>query len=490
MKMSYGFDLATFENKIAIVNEFGEHFYYGDLINVCSKLGSFFGAKDKKLVLVLAKNNVESIIGYLTAIQSNHAVMLIDADLDEELLNDLVHNYTPDFIWGPQKNNATKIFQYRNYELFKIGSKNKSKLHPALSLLLSTSGSTGSPKQVRLTKDNLASNARSIATYLNLNETEKPITNLPIYYSYGLSIINSHLIVGATILLTDIPVVKKEFWDFFRLGGGTSLTGVPYTYEILKRIGFFKMDLPSLRYMTQAGGKMDPQLILEYAELSQRKNFEFYIMYGATEATARIAYLSPKYNILKPGSIGKAIPNGKMKLIDESGHIITQPNVEGELVYQGPNVMMGYAHCRNDLLKCDELCGVLKTGDIAYFDADGFYYITGRKNNFLKILGKRVSLFEVERHLSSLGFNCFCGGEDDMLFIAYHQEKILDNQEEVLKKIRKEVFFRYKIPLDLINVFRVNNIPRSSSGKFNYYELIKNRFTVTSPSLAKELKRK
>lgn len=469
--MSFLFDLKSHEIRTSIITEYGEQFSYGDLIKACNKIGPFLCKKDKNLVIILAQNNIETIMGYLAVVQSNNSAMLIDAKLDKELLDHLINIYNPDFIWGPQKKEDTKLFKFRNYELIQYEWDNKSKLHPALSVLLSTSGSTGSPKMVRLTKDNLIANARSIGTYLNLNESERPVTNIPIHYSYGLSIINSHLAVGATVLLTDTPIVKKEFWDFFKSAAGTSLAGVPYTYEILKRIGFLKMELPSLRYITQAGGKMDAQLVLEYAKLSREKNFHFYVMYGATEATARIAYLPPQYNISKAGSIGKAIPDGKIQLIDEASRIITQSNTKGELVYYGPNVMMGYSQCREDLSRGDELFGVLRTGDLAYFDDDGFYYIIGRKSRFLKILGKRIDLSEIELYLQGQGYKCFCGGEDDMLVIAFYDGEISSDQLEVFNYIRRDVFIKYKIPLDLIHLFKVRNIPRNNSGKINYSEM-------------------
>lgn len=475
--MKFVFDLSTFESRIAIVNEYGEHFSYGDLMNVCGKLQPFLSTKDKKLVIILTQNNIETIIGYLAVLQNDHSVMLIDAALDKKLLDHLIKIYLPDFIWGPERGENREdraIFKYKNYELLQCDGEKQSKLHPALSVLLPTSGSTGSPKLVKLTKSNIMANARSIAAYLHLNETERPIANLPIHYSYGLSIINSHFMVGATVLLTDAPMVKREFWDFFESAAGTSLAGIPYTYEILKRIGFFNMDLPSLRCITQAGGKLDTHLIVEYARLSREKNFDFYVMYGQTEATARISYLAPQYNLSKAGSIGKAIPDGKMQVMDESGNIITRPKQEGELVYQGPNVMMGYAHCREDLGKNDELSGVLKTGDIAYFDEDGFFYITGRKSRFLKILGKRISLPEIEAYLKLQGYHCLCGGADDMLLIACPQE-YREHQEEIFANIRQEVFIRFKIPLALTRVFPIRNIPRNSSGKINYSEIFSSR---------------
>ncbi len=469
--MSCVFDLSAYENRIAVVTEKGERFYYRDVMRIYNEIGSCFGSTGKKLVMILAKNNIETIAGYLAAIQGGHAAMLVEADLDQELLNNLLSVYRPAFLWGPKKNQDKAIFGYKNYGVTGFAGTAQTKLHSALSVLLSTSGSTGSPKLVRLTGSNIIANARSIAAYLDLDETERPAANLPIHYSYGLSVINSHLLVGATLLLTDTPLVKSGFWDFFKKESATSLAGVPYTYELLKRIGFFKMELPSLRYMTQAGGKLSNDLVREFAGFAHKKNFPFYIMYGATEATARISYLLPEYNLKKVGSIGKAIPQGQLRLLDEAGNVVVKPYTEGELVYEGPNVMMGYASCRQDLVKGDELCGVLPTGDLAYFDEDGFYYITGRKSRFLKILGKRISLSEVEGHLQARGFDCLCGGKDDLFLVACSQEAAPDKQKEVFNKIKTEVVLKYKIPVDLINVFSIQQVPRNSAGKINYQKI-------------------
>ncbi|HBV96371.1 MAG: hypothetical protein JL50_14380 [Peptococcaceae bacterium BICA1-7] len=470
--MCFVFNLKEFKDRVAVIDQSGEQFYYGGLIDISGMLGSYFGTGDKKLVIILAGNNIETITGYLSALQGGHTVMLLDARLDKGLLGSLIGLYHPDFIWGPGESNRSGIYQYKNYQLYQLGWEEKNvQLHPDLALLLSTSGSTGSPKLVMLTRENLMANARSIGLYLNLSEDEKAITILPVHYSYGLSVINSHLAVGATVLLTDTPIVRKDFWDFFKSAAGTSLAGVPYTYEILKRIGFSRMYLPSLRYITQAGGKMDSQLIIEYARLSREKGFLFYVMYGATEATARMAYLSPEYNITKPESIGKPIPNGNIKLIDKSGNTIIYPKTVGQLVFQGPNVMMGYARCRDDLSGGDQLQGVLPTDDLGYFDEEGFFYITGRISRFLKILGNRISLSEIEEHLNNLGFNCYCGGDDHMLLVACVQGEKNEGHQEIHNKIRMEIMIRYKIPLDLIGVFSIKNLPRSASGKVKYGEI-------------------
>ena len=271
---------------------------------------------------------------------------------------------------------------------------------------------------VRQSYNNILSNTESIVEYLNLDSTERPITTLPMNYTYGLSIINSHLYAGATILLTENTLIQKEFWNFFKTEQATSFGGVPYTYEMLKKLRFSRMNLPSLRYMTQAGGKLSPELHKEFAQDCIDKNRKFIVMYGQTEATARMAYLPSEYALKKYGSMGIAIPGGSFSLIDDNGNEITEDNITGELIYKGANVTLGYAESRSDLIKGDENHGVLLTGDMAKRDKDGFYYIVGRKKRFLKMFGKRVNLDEVERIIKSeySFLDCACDGTDDNMY--------------------------------------------------------------------------
>jgi len=225
-------------------------------------------------------------------------------------------------------------------------------------LLLTTSGSTGSPKLVRLSAKNLQSNAAAIAEYLGLTREERAITVLPMNYTYGLSVINSHLHSGARILLTNAPVIQKPFWEFFHLQEATSLVGVPYTYAMYHRMGLFKMELPSLRYMTQAGGKLPAAMVKEFAQWARTRGIRFFVMYGQTEATARMSYLPPDRVIEKTASVGVAIPGGRFSILDANNREITQSGVDGELVYRGPNVSLGYAESRADLEKEDENNGL------------------------------------------------------------------------------------------------------------------------------------
>jgi acyl-coenzyme A synthetase/AMP-(fatty) acid ligase len=270
--------------------------------------------------------------------------------------------------------------------------------------------------------------------------------------------------VGATILLTSYGIFQKEFWQFLMKEKATSVSGVPYTYEMLKRIGFLDMDLPHLTTMTQAGGRLSPKLQEEYGEFALKNNKKFVVMYGQTEATARMSYLPPKDVVRKSGSIGIAIPGGGFFLVDENENVITEPNVTGELIYKGPNVTMGYAQCMADLQKEDEWEGILHTGDMAKRDEDGYYYITGRKKRFVKLYGNRVSLDETEKILREYFDEEFaCCGQDDHMKIF----STLDRGEEVVTYLAEQLrqsdkAFEYK---------KIDKIPKNEAGKTLYTEL-------------------
>ena len=286
-------------------------------------------------------------------------------------------------------------------------------------------------------------------------------------YTYGLSIINTHLYVGATVLLTDRTLMQKEFWKFLKEQNATSFGGVPYTYEMLDKLRFYRMELPSLRTMTQAGGKLTPELHAKFAEYAANSNRSFVVMYGQCEATARMGYLPAHKAVEKKGSMGIAIPGGEFSLIDASGNKIVTPYTPGELVYRGENVTLGYAECSADLAKGDERHGVLETGDMAQFDEDGYYYIVGRKKRFLKIYGNRVNLDETDRLVKGkFNIDAACAGIDDHMFIFLTDEAMSDAVKDYITattKLNPAAFRTVIIP----------EIPRNDSGKTKYSELEK-----------------
>jgi len=317
---------------------------------------------------------------------------------------------------------------------------------------------------VRVSYDNVLSNAQSIAEYLSITFAERPITTLPMHYSFGLSVINSHLLKGATLLLTSFSIMQKEFWTFMKEEQATSISGVPYTYEMLKRLRFFRMDLPALQTMTQAGGKLNFELNKEFAEFCQSTNRRFFVMYGQTEATARMSYLPSEQSLSKLGSIGIAIPGGELSLIDENGVLISDYDKTGELVYKGRNVSLGYAECGADLNLGDTNNGELYTGDLARKDSDDYYYIVGRKKRFIKLFGNRVNLDETERLLKTLTYDCACTGSDDKMIIYI-------TESDRLEEVKKFISAKTGINHSAFVVKQIDVIPKNSSGKTIYSKL-------------------
>ena len=452
---------------IAAISDSGETVTYGELIAFSEKIKRML--PDRSLIFSLCRNQIGALMGYVAFLYSQYVPMLLSADLDLELLQEMQSVYQPNYLWIPEDLVKTMqgevVLSEHGYVLLSVSEKQVG-MYSELALLLTTSGSTGSPK-LRQTYSNIVSNAHAIVKYLELDATERPITMLPMNYTYGLSVINSHLLVGATILMTDKSYAQKRFWDFFKDKQATSIVGVPFTYEILKKLRFFQMDLPSLRYMTQAGGKLLPELHKEFAEYALKHGKRFYVMYGQTEATARMSYLPYEKSLEKYGSMGIAIPGGRFQLIDLDGRVIEQADIVGELVYEGPNVTLGYAENLSDLSKGDEWRGRLITGDMARRDEEGYYYIVGRKKRFLKIYGNRVNLDECERMLQShfVGVEFACVGKDDHMKIYVAEAGI---EDEVKDFIVEKTGLNQKA----FAVYFLAEIPKNESGKKNYQVLI------------------
>lgn len=454
--------------RTALVDESGAQMTYDDLLEEGSAIAEKINRRC--LVFSLCRNEIGSVLGYTAFINNGIVPVLVNSHLDETLLDNLLRRYRPEYLWVPkdqtkQFSETVIVYEVHDYVLLKNKHSKDYPLYEELALLITTSGSTGSPKLVRQSYINVLENAKSIVEYLRLDSTERPITTLPMNYVYGLSIINSHLLVGATILLTDKGLMQKAFWDFFKQEEATSFGGVPYTYEMLDKLRFYRMKLPSLKTMTQAGGKLTTGLHEKFAKYADEQGKHFVVMYGAAEATSRMGYLPPERAVEKRGSMGIPIPGGRFYLIDDDGKTITEPFTTGELVYEGKNVTLGYAERGEDLIKGDERHGRLETGDMAQFDADGFYYIVGRKKRFLKIYGNRVNLDEVDRLIKSeYHIEVATAGVDDHMYIFITDEKLGDS-------IREFVTRKTKLNQAAFKVITIDDIPKNDSGKTCYSQL-------------------
>ena len=368
---------------------------YGELAALADALMGSLGARPaKRLGVVRCTHSPESIAAYLGALRCGDAVMLLGDQMAEPLWQAILDAHQPDWVHHAGHVELPAAYsacagQPRLWR--REPDPTAAPIHPDLAVLLSTSGTTGSPKMVRLSARNIDSNAESIVSYLGIEADDRAVTTLPFNYSYGMSVLNSHLRAGASLVLTDASLLTREFWSAFSLHQVTSLAGVPYTYQMLHRLDPRKLDLSSLRMLTQAGGHLAQRWVDYFRELSAERGWRFVVMYGQTEAAPRMSHVPFEQLALKSGSIGVAIPGGAFSLSDE-----------GQLIYEGPNVMMGYALQRADLALGDELRGRLATGDLARIDEDGFVFLQGRMKRFVKVHGNRISLDDIEQRLEQV----------------------------------------------------------------------------------------
>lgn len=385
------------------------------------------------------RNDLPSVLGYLAALRACRPVALLDPALPAAVLADLADRFHPAALSGfagacgapkPRPRGAPDP-------------------HPDLAVLLTTSGSTGNPKLVRLSHAAVTANARAIAQALCLGPADVAPTSLPLHYSYGLSVLNSHLAVGATVVLTGAGLLERPFWRQLAEHGCTSLAGVPYQYEMLRRLRFDPAAYPALTTLTQAGGRLRPELVAEFAAKVDR----FFVMYGQTEATARIAVLPPDRLSRKLGSAGLALPGGDLAI------------EEGEVVYRGPNVMMGYAETAADLARGDDLGGLLRTGDLGHLDEEGFLYVTGRVRRIAKIFGVRVNLDDVERLLRDCGPVAATGGDDRVTVWTEGMDPAA--REAVARRLADEL----RLHWSGFDVRGVDRLPLLTTGKIDYRAL-------------------
>ncbi|BDX07787.1 AMP-binding protein [Planctobacterium marinum] len=395
------------------------------------------------LVFLFCKNDINTLVHYLACLQNQVAVMLLDAGLSEQMSNELVVRFQPQAIVRSGEIQQTDLTQ--------------TLVDSRLAVLLPTSGSTGAAKQVALSYENLQANAESICSYLPIQDSDTTITTLPCHYSYGLSVLNTHLLKGARCLLTDASVVSKDFWLYLQNDKITSFAGVPYTYEMLYKLRFHQKQFPSLRYITQAGGRLKPEVLSVYSQWMQEQEKAFYVMYGQTEATARMAWLPPEKLSRKPSSIGNAIPGGQLSLVKGSKAL---DGDNGELIYQGPNVMLGYADSREGLAVFSPT-NVLKTGDVAWQDDEGDFHIVGRLKRFVKIFGLRLGLDEIERFLDASGVDARVCGIDDKLCVAV-------KNAQSCSSVKQQLSERLKLHPSVIEIIQLEHFPVNSNQKTDY----------------------
>ena len=465
--MNYKF-LSKFKKNIAFISEKNEKKSYANFINDIKDIDKI-KIKKKALVFLYSSQTYSFCCLFYNFINSNIVPIILNEKIDQSKSQLLIKEYQPNYIFSLTELDV-KIYKliskYGNYHIYKKKDQINHKISKDISLLMSTSGSTGSSKLVALSIENILSNTKSISKYLNISSNDITLTTLPLSYSYGLSIINTHLFKGSKIILTNKSFFEKEFWKFFKDYKISYIYGVPFSYEVLFKLGIFKKSIKSIKYFIAAGGAMEKNLLQKYFNYCVQNKKKFICMYGQTEATTRIAYLPFEKLQNKAGSIGIPIPGGDLKILNQNEKKITKSFTEGEIFYKGKNVMVCYIQCRKDLIKKRTNNYGLKTGDLGYFDNDNYFYITGRKKRIIKIYGHRISLDQLQSFLLSKNITNACIGNNNLLYIFTINDKF--ENEKIIKLIN--TFINVNIS-KFIKFIMIKSLPITNSGKIQYHKL-------------------
>lgn len=400
-------DDAVLDGLPALIAPSGETLSYAELRGAVDDLVGRLPdvAQGRRLVHLPVRPDLAGVLTYLATVEAGHVALVTPEDGRTAAI---LERYRPDV---RATGDGGRPFETLSSEPLHL-------LHPDLALLLSTSGSTGSPKLVRLSHRNVASNAAAIAGALHLTAADRAITSLPLHYCFGLSVLHSHLAAGASVVLHDGSVMDEAFWHAVDTREVTTLAVVPHMVELMESTGVLERPHTSLRLLAQAGGRMPPDRVLRTAALGREQGWELAVMYGQTEATARISVLDPTLVADHPDAVGRPVPGTSLHL-DET--VPEASEGAGEVVVRGPGVMMGYAEHADDLA-LGPMMTELRTGDLGRVGPDGLLRLVGRRSGFVKIMGLRIDLGTVEAALEAAGFTPCVGGDEQGLTVAVEPE--------------------------------------------------------------------
>ncbi|MEV4508071.1 AMP-binding protein [Dactylosporangium sp. NPDC049525] len=426
------------------------------------------------VVFLRTPTTVEAIIRYIGAFEAGRPLALLDPGLPAETLADFVERFEPAAVCGPLPEDVHKGYTRRNDELWERDIQSSTAAHPDLATLLATSGSTGNPKLVRLSRDAILANTTSIIEALGITAADVAVSSLPFYYSFGMSVLNTHLAAGATVVVESEGLVARSFWPAITKHAVTSLALVPSQYEMLRRLRFDPKRYPSLRTLTQAGGRLRAELVQDFHDRMATVDGRLFVMYGQTEAAPRLTTLPADRLADKLGSVGPAVPGGTLTVRLEDGTETTAPGVVGEVLYRGPNVMMGYAESALDLARGDDQGGLLETGDLGHLDEEGYLFIDGRLKRFGKVFGVRLNLDDIEQLAGATG--AATGGAvaaiagDDKIIVFVEGEGEGVTAEELAPRVT-ELADRLKLHWSGFEMRGIPALPLLSNGKVDYRAL-------------------
>lgn len=390
--------------------------------------------KANTVTLMFTENDFYCYPLYVAVINSKSIIVLLDYKLFKNEIFNLIDSFNANYVIVNDKiklfDNCQKIYSLGNYLIY-LTDKKKLKVNSLNKLLISTSGTSQKPKFVRLSKENILDNTKKIIKNLKIDMSDTTITTLPIAYSYGLSIINTHLLVGAKIVVNPFSIYEKNFWSLISKYKIKSFGAVPSMYVNLARYGLQFFYKSKLNYISIAGGELKLNLLRIIGAVCKLNRIAFIKMYGQTEASPRISHLDWKYFFKKISSVGKPLKDYKIKITNYT------KKQSGEIRIVGKNVCLGYAKSVRELIKGDVNKKILKTGDYGYIDKDGFLFIKGRKKNFIKIFGIRININQIQKNLKSFNITAKLSSSNDILFV-----NLIKNEKKISNTEIKNILFQ------------------------------------------------
>lgn len=439
---------------------------YGELAGLVRESERVLRHTGKALVLCAGDRDLPTLLAYLAALRLGHVVAFLPASVEN------LAAYQPEFVVpAPGLGTPLADLGYRpaaesiaGTTVFRRCGQPAGDIYDDTALLLATSGSTGSPKTVRLSCSGLAANTAAVIEALGITAAECGPTTLPIRHVYGLSVLNTHLLAGAGVVLGGGSPLSLSMWDLLARCGATSFAAVPVTYAGFGPSHVSLLGRSKIRTMTQSGARLGDELTMRLAGMMERRGGRFFVMYGQTEATSRIARLDPGELPGRLGSVGTAIPGGVITVVPGPVRAGAAPG-EGAVHYRGPGVMLGYAAERGDLRRGAEV-DVLDTGDLGYL-REGFLYLTGRTKRIVKVLGVRTSLDDLERLVERPGHPAavICGA-DEVVYLAGAGDVAVHEQQ------RRQLVESLGVPSGHVVFRHVDRIPRTAGGKIDYRRLV------------------
>lgn len=439
---------------------------YGELAGLTGESERVLRHDSKALVLCAGDRDLPTLLAYLAALRLGHTVAFLPAS------SEILSAYQPEFVVpAPGRGTGLADLGYRpaaepiaGTTIFRRNSSRPAgEIFGDTALLLATSGSTGSPKAVRLSYSGLADNTAAVIRALGITAAERAPTTLPITHAYGLSVLNTHLLAGACVVLSDRSPLSLATWDHLIRSGATSFAAVPMTYAAFGPAHVSLLGRSKVRTMTQSGARLGGDLAMRLVRMMDRRDGRFFVMYGQTEATSRIARLDPADLPRHLGSVGTAVPGGTITIRPAPVHARAVPG-EGAVHYRGPGVMLGYGTGRADLCRGAEV-DVLDTGDTGYL-RDGYLYLTGRTKRIVKVLGVRTSLDDLERMVERPGHPAavICGTDDVVHLVGAGDTAVHEQQ-------RRQLIESLGVPSRHVVFRHVGRLPRTPGGKVDYRTL-------------------